>query len=30
MFDRPWAKIWKDNFEQDMQGPDEELDLGFE
>ncbi|MDC1528718.1 hypothetical protein N8600_06655 [Gammaproteobacteria bacterium] len=30
MFDRPWAKIWKDNFEQDMQGPDEELDLGFD
>lgn len=30
MFDRPWATIWKEYFEQDMEGPDEELDLGFE
>jgi hypothetical protein len=29
MFDRPWAKIWEDNFEQDMDRPKEELDLGF-
>ena len=29
MFDRPWAKIWEENFEQDMDRPSEEIDLGF-
>ena len=29
MFDRPWAKIWEEHFEQDMQRPREEIDLGF-
>jgi hypothetical protein len=29
MFDRPWAKIWEERFEQDMSAPKEELDLGF-
>jgi len=30
MFGRPWARIWEEFFEQDMQVPEEELDLGFE
>jgi hypothetical protein len=30
MFGRPWAKIWEEFFEQDMDRPSEELDLGFE
>jgi hypothetical protein len=30
MFDRPWAKIWAEFFEQNMDRPDETLDLGFE
>lgn len=30
MFGRPWAQIWKEYFEQDMEGPEDELDLGFE
>ncbi|WP_428096381.1 hypothetical protein [Candidatus Rariloculus sp.] len=30
MFDRPWARIWEENFEQDMVRPDDSLDLGFE
>jgi hypothetical protein len=30
MFGRPWATIWEENFEQDMQRPAETLDLGFE
>jgi len=29
LFDRPWAKIWEDNFEKDMERPKQELDLGF-
>jgi len=29
MSDRPWAKIWEDNFEKDMERPKQELDLGF-
>jgi hypothetical protein len=29
MFGRPWAKIWEEYFEQDMDRPSEELDLGF-
>ena len=29
MFDRPWAKIWEEHFEQDMERPSEEIDLGF-
>jgi hypothetical protein len=29
MLDRPWAKIWEENFEKDMDRPKEELDLGF-
>jgi hypothetical protein len=29
MLDRPWAKIWEENFEKDMQRPKQELDLGF-
>ena len=29
MLDRPWAKIWEEHFEKDMQRPKEELDLGF-
>ncbi len=29
MFDRPWAKIWEEHFEQEMERPAEELDLGF-
>jgi hypothetical protein len=27
--DRPWAKIWEEYFEKDMERPKEELDLGF-
>jgi hypothetical protein len=30
MFDRPWAQIWEEHFEQDMERPGDELDLGFE
>jgi hypothetical protein len=30
MFGRPWAQIWAEYFEQDMERPDDELDLGFE
>ena len=30
MFDRPWAKIWEEHFEQEMERPQEELDLGFD
>jgi hypothetical protein len=26
---RPWAQIWEDNFEQNMDRPKQELDLGF-
>ena len=29
MLDRPWAKIWEEFFEKDMDRPKEELDLGF-
>ena len=29
MFDRPWAKIWEEYFEKNMERPKEELDLGF-
>jgi hypothetical protein len=29
MFDRPWAKIWERYFEQDMDKPKDEIDLGF-
>lgn len=30
MFNRPWARTWEEYFEQDMQQPRPELDLGFE
>jgi hypothetical protein len=30
MFGRPWAHIWEQYFEQNMEKPKEELDLGFE
>lgn len=30
MFGRPWARIWEEHFEQNMERPDDELDLGFE
>jgi hypothetical protein len=30
MFGRPWARIWAEDFEQNMQVPSEGLDLGFE
>ena len=30
LLDRPWAQTWEEYFEQDMERPDEELDLGFE
>lgn len=30
MFGRPWAQIWEEHFEQNMERPDDELDLGFE
>ena len=30
MFDRPWAQIWEEYFEQNMSRPDDSLDLGFE
>ena len=30
MFDRPWAQIWEENFEQNMDRPKKELDLGFQ
>jgi hypothetical protein len=30
MFGRPWAHIWEKYFEQNMDKPTEELDLGFE
>jgi hypothetical protein len=30
MFGRPWAAIWEEYFEQGMEVPAEELDLGFE
>jgi hypothetical protein len=26
---RPWAKIWEDYFEKDMDVPKQEIDLGF-
>ena len=29
MLDRPWAKIWEEFFEKNMDRPKEELDLGF-
>jgi hypothetical protein len=29
MLDRPWAKIWEEHFEKDMDRPTQELDLGF-
>jgi hypothetical protein len=29
MLDRPWATIWEDYFEKDMDRPKEELNLGF-
>jgi len=29
MLDRPWAKIWEEYFEDGMDRPKEELDLGF-
>ena len=29
MLDRPWAKIWQEFFEKNMDAPKEELDLGF-
>jgi hypothetical protein len=29
MSDRPWAKIWEENFEKNMDRPKQELDLGF-
>jgi hypothetical protein len=29
MFSRPWAKIWEEFFEKNMERPKEELDLGF-
>jgi len=29
MLGRPWAKVWAEYFEKDMQRPTEELDLGF-
>jgi len=29
MFDRPWAQIWKEYFEKNMETPKETLDLGF-
>jgi hypothetical protein len=29
MTDRPWAKIWEEFFEKDMQRPKQELNLGF-
>jgi hypothetical protein len=30
MFGRPWAQIWEEHFEQDMERPRQLLDLGFE
>jgi len=30
MFGRPWAQIWEEHFEQNMDRPDDEIDLGFE
>ena len=30
LLDRPWARTWEEHFEQDMERPAEELDLGFE
>ena len=29
MLDRPWARIWEENFEKNMDKPKHELDLGF-
>jgi len=29
MFGRPWAKIWEEYFEKDMDAPKDEIDLGF-
>ncbi len=29
MFGRPWAHIWKEYFEKDMEAPSDEPDLGF-
>ena len=29
MLDRPWARIWEEHFEKDMDRPTQELDLGF-
>ena len=29
LLDRPWAKIWEEYFEKNMQAPKQELDLGF-
>lgn len=30
MFGRPWARIWEKYFEEGLQAPSDELDLGFE
>jgi hypothetical protein len=30
MYDRPWAKIWDDYFEQDMQKPEQEDIFSFD
>ncbi len=30
MFGRPWAQIWEEFFEEGMQRPEDELDLGFD
>ena len=29
MFDRPWAQIWEEYLEKNMEKPKEKLDLGF-
>ena len=30
MFNRPWARIWEEFFEQEMERPTRELNLGFD
>ncbi len=30
LLNRPWARIWEEHFEQDMERPERELDLGFQ
>jgi len=30
MYDRPWAAIWEENFEQDMEGPEQEDIFSFD